>query len=99
MATNPKWRQPLGVWTQYFTDWITNPTAEKLLHCNIFFDIDAIRGETRFVDSLTASIVRMAPKHKLFLASMTRNALQRSPPLGFFQDFVMDEDRRHPVIE
>lgn len=95
MATNPKWRQPLAVWQRYFTDWITNPTAEKLLHCNIFFDIDAIRGETEFVDRLTASINQLAPKHKLFLASMTRNALQRSPPLGFFQDFVMEEDGQH----
>lgn len=95
MATNPTWRQPLSVWTRYFTDWMTNPTAEKLLHCNIFFDIDAIRGETRFVDRLTADIVRMAPNQRLFLASMTRNALQRSPPLGFFQDFVMEEDGQH----
>ncbi|MBC54257.1 MAG: cyclic nucleotide-binding protein [Gammaproteobacteria bacterium] len=95
MATNPKWRQPLAVWKRYFTDWVTNPTAEKLLHCNIFFDIDAVRGETRFVDSLTADILQMTPKHRLFLASMTRNALQRSPPLGFFQDFVMEEDGQH----
>lgn len=95
MATNAQWRQPLVVWKRYFTDWIANPTAEKLLHCNIFFDIDAIRGETRFVDALTANIFKMAPKHKLFLASMTRNALQRSPPLGFFQDFVMEEDGQH----
>ena len=95
MATNPKWRQPLAVWQRYFSDWITNPTAEKLLHCNIFFDIDAIRGEAGFVGRLTTSIVQMAPAHKLFLASMTRNALQRSPPLGFFQDFVMEEDGQH----
>lgn len=95
MATNPQWRQPLAVWIHYFTDWITHPTAEKLLHCNIFFDIDAVHGETRFVDVLTANILNTAPEHKLFLASMTRNALQRSPPLGFFQDFVMEEDGQH----
>ena len=31
MATNDKWRQPLRVWKDYFTDWIDNPRAEALL--------------------------------------------------------------------
>ena len=44
MATNPEWRQPLSKWREYFTDWIETPTPERLLHSNIFFDLDAIWG-------------------------------------------------------
>jgi CBS domain-containing protein len=92
MATNSRWRQPLGVWQQYFTDWIQKPRAETLLHSNIFFDLDAIYGVKQFAEVLNQLIAKQAPDSKLFLASMTRNALLRTPPLGFFQDFVMDED-------
>lgn len=92
MATNSRWRQPLGVWQQYFTDWIQKPSAETLLHSNIFFDLDAIYGVKQYAEVLNQLIAKQAPDSKLFLASMTRNALLRTPPLGFFQDFVMDED-------
>ena len=37
----------------------------------------------------------MAREHPRFLASMARNALQRTPPLGFFKDFVLEPDGRH----
>lgn len=94
MATNPRWRQPLQVWQGYFQDWLSNPTAEKLLHSNIFFDLDGVWGETSWAAQLNQQIAQSAPTSKAFLASMTRNALRRTPPLGFFQDFVMEEDGR-----
>ncbi len=95
MATNTKWRQPLRVWQQYFTDWIEKPTAERLLHSGIFFDLDAVWGQTQWAEQLKQLIAKKAPQHPHFLACMTRNALQRTPPLGFFKDFVMESDGRH----
>lgn len=95
MATNPRWRQPLHVWQGYFQDWLSKPTPEKLLHSNIFFDLDGVWGKTDWAKQLNQQIAQSAPGSKRFLASMTRNALQRTPPLGFFQDFVMEEDGRH----
>lgn len=94
MATNPQWRQPFRVWQHYFNDWLTQPTPEKLLQSNIFFDLDGVWGKTEWATQLNQQIVNTAPRSKLFLASMTRNALLRTPPLGFFQDFVMEEDGR-----
>ncbi|MEE2023070.1 DUF294 nucleotidyltransferase-like domain-containing protein [Alkalimonas mucilaginosa] len=94
MATNPRWRQPLHVWQQYFRDWITAPSAERLLHSSIFFDLAGVWGRLEWAEQLNRSIWQQAPKHPLFLASMVRNALQRTPPLGFFKDFVMEKDGR-----
>lgn len=94
MATNPQWRQPLKVWQHYFTDWIEQPSAERLLHANIFFDLDAVWGETRWAAELNQLIAAKARARPQFLACMTRNALQRKPPLGFFKDFVMENDGR-----
>lgn len=95
MATNPKWRQPLSVWKRYFSDWIDDPSPEKLLHASIFFDLDGVHGETRYAAELNKLIQRNAARQKRFLGSMARNALNRTPPLGFFKDFVMEKDGKH----
>ncbi len=95
MATNSKWRQPLRVWEQYFTDWIEKPTPEFLLNSSIFFDLEGVWGEVRWANMLNDLIRRKAQRNPRFLACMARNALQRTPPLGFFKDFVMETDGRH----
>lgn len=92
MATNPKWRQPLRVWQQYFSDWIDNPTPERLLHSSIFFDLDNVHGQQTLVVHLQDLIAERAPRSPFFLAAMARNASNRTPPLGFFRNFVMEKD-------
>jgi CBS domain-containing protein len=92
MATNPQWRQPLARWKQTFRHWIEQPTPERLLHSSIFFDLDAVCGESAFVVQLQDMIADMAPRSPLFLAAMARNASNRTPPLGFFRNFVMEKD-------
>ncbi|PYE34485.1 CBS domain-containing protein [Idiomarina fontislapidosi] len=95
MATNSQWRQPLNVWKKYFTDWIDNPSPERLLHSSIFFDLDGVWGEFSFAKQLNELIRVKAKDNKRFLGSMARNALGRTPPLGFFKDFVMEKDGKH----
>ncbi len=95
MATNPKWRQPLSVWKNYFEEWITRPDPERLLHSSIFFDLDAAYGEESYVEVLQDLIVTRASQNKRFLGALARNALGRTPPLGFFRTFVMEKDGKH----
>lgn len=95
MATNPKWRQPVRIWEQYFTTWINAPTASSLLDSNIFFDLDGVHGQLQYAETLRALIAKTAKGNSRFLASMARNALLRTPPLGFFKGFVVEPDGRH----
>ncbi|WP_108125580.1 DUF294 nucleotidyltransferase-like domain-containing protein [Saccharospirillum mangrovi] len=95
MATNPHWRQPLSVWKQYFTDWIDKPDPRALLNSSIFFDLDGVYGEVAFADSLKRLVADRARQRPLFLAALARNALNRTPPLGFFRTFVMEKDGKH----
>ncbi|MGB1949539.1 MAG: putative nucleotidyltransferase substrate binding domain-containing protein [Marinobacter sp.] len=95
MATNQKWRQPLKVWKTYFTNWIQEPSAEALLNSNIFFDLDGIYGENEFAEQLKTLVAEQASGSQRFLALLARNALNRTPPLGFFRTFVMEEDGKH----
>jgi CBS domain-containing protein len=95
MATNDDWRQPLASWKRYFSDWIAKPDAQRLLHSSIFFDLDAVHGEARFVEELQDLIATQAKASPRFLAALARNALGRTPPLGFFRTFVLEQDGRH----
>ena len=95
MATNPRWRQPLRVWEGYFEGWIAHPTPETLLASSIFFDIDGVYGQVAWAERLRRLVARQARQSPLFLASMARNALLRTPPLGFFKGFVVESDGRH----
>ncbi|RBO86356.1 DUF294 nucleotidyltransferase-like domain-containing protein [Marinomonas aquiplantarum] len=90
MASNPRWRQPISVWKQYFTDWIREPKAEALLRLSIFFDLRGIYGDKTLATKLNRHIRAEAKAHSGFLTFMARNANQRKPPLGFFRQFVLD---------
>ncbi|QFY89830.1 cyclic nucleotide-binding/CBS domain-containing protein [Magnetovirga frankeli] len=95
MASNPQWRQPLRVWEENFSQWIEQPTAEFLLHSSIFFDLEGVWGNLHWADMLNQLIRRKARQNRRFLAAMARNALHRTPPLGFFKGFVMETDGQH----
>lgn len=95
MATNERWRQPLRVWKRYFNEWMDEPSPERLLHSSIFFDLTSVHGEAAYVEQLQDLIAERAPQRPVFLAAMARNALGRTPPLGFFRTFVMEQDGKH----
>ncbi|WP_420233892.1 DUF294 nucleotidyltransferase-like domain-containing protein [Pseudomonas sp. ABY48] len=98
MATNAQWRQPLRVWCDYFTQWIEKPNATTLLNCCIFFDLDGVYGRLEMVDTLKALCAEKSKATPAFLTAMARNALNRTPPLGFFRTFVMETDGEQKQI-
>ncbi|NOH96877.1 DUF294 nucleotidyltransferase-like domain-containing protein [Vibrio sp. 99-70-13A1] len=95
MATNPTWRMTRTKWEECFSDWIDNPNPKALLNASIFFDLDGVFGRLKWAEQLNSFIIRRARKNNRFLACLARNALNRTPPLGFFKDFVMEKDGRH----
>ncbi|MCL1068542.1 DUF294 nucleotidyltransferase-like domain-containing protein [Shewanella olleyana] len=95
MATNPEYRKTQSQWEECFTDWIEHPNPQALLNCSIFFDLYGVYGRPKWAEQLNAFILRKAKKNNRFLACLARNALNRTPPLGFFKDFVMEKDGRH----
>lgn len=95
MASNPRWRQPLEVWQDYFRTWITVPEEKALMHANIFFDLRHVHGEVSFVDTLRDFIPALAKQNEIFLALMAKNALAFQPPLGFFRQFVLEKSGDH----
>ncbi|MFT6987367.1 MAG: CBS domain-containing protein [Psychromonas sp.] len=95
MATNPEYRKTRSQWEACFADWIDNPNPQALLNSSIFFDLSGVYGRIKWAEQLNAFILRRAKKNNRFLACLAQNARNRTPPLGFFRDFVMEKDGRH----
>ncbi len=91
MATNPKWRQPKAVWHKYFSNWVEKPEPTALLHSSIFFDLTTVCGDESLLNEVRARMLSKTTKNSVFIAYMSKNALQHKPPLGFFRDFVLAE--------
>jgi CBS domain-containing protein len=98
MASNAQWRQPLRVWRDYFQQWIDQPNPQTLLNSCIFFDLDGVHGERELVENLQDLLAQKASSNPAFLAALARNALNRTPPLGFFRTFVMESDGQQKNI-
>ncbi|MDQ7040236.1 MAG: DUF294 nucleotidyltransferase-like domain-containing protein [Rhodothermus sp.] len=90
MASNPRWRQPLGTWKHTFQRWIFSPDEKALLHACIFFDLRALYGAGELVAQLKADLQQALREGRGFLSFMMRNALRNRPPLSFFRRFVLD---------
>ena len=95
MATNPECRLTLAAWQERFAQWIDKPEPGALLNSSIFFDLDGVRGEMQLAETLQGFIAQKTRDNRRFLAALAHNTLNRTPPLGFFRDFVVEKDGRH----
>ncbi|TEW50683.1 DUF294 nucleotidyltransferase-like domain-containing protein [Psychromonas algicola] len=92
MAQNPQWQLSLKQWQQQFTSWVRTPNPKALLNATIFFDIRPISGDFHLFEQLQETILKTTKNNDIFIAAMTKNALQSTPPLGFFRSLVIERD-------
>ena len=85
MATNPRWRQPISVWREYFQHWIKSPGKEAQLLASVMFDLRPIGGDFTLFDGLQAETLKAASKNSIFTAHMATNALSHATPLGLLK--------------
>jgi len=91
MATTDRWRQPLQEWKRTFRGWIDEPHPKSLIHASIFFDLRHVYGNPSLTQRLQSYVLGRTSQNSIFLASLTVNALDHKPPLGFFRQFVLEE--------
>jgi CBS domain-containing protein len=95
MASNPQWCQTQQVWASYFDQWIRTPSPKALLMSSVFFDLRSIYGDMSLLENIRNNVLKLSQKSTLFLAHLTKNALNLRPPLGFIRDFVLIHDGEH----
>lgn len=91
MATNPKWRQPVAVWKQYFNKWIDEPEPMALMYASIFFDLRCVYGDQTLLDEVQKDILTKTQDNSIFLGHLKSNALKFQPPIGLFRNFVLEK--------
>jgi len=96
MAGNPECCLSYKEWQIKFNTWIQEPTPTSLLNATIFFDFRHLYGETALSDRLRSWLAEAAMGQKRFLHLLSENAKQRTPPLGFFRDFIVDDNKEYP---
>lgn len=92
MASNPLWCKSLTDWKKQFNHWINAPGDNGILMCSIFFDYDLVYGEESFVDKLTQNIFENSHKKEIFFAYLGADAIKSPPPLGFFKQFIVENN-------
>ncbi|MCB2077343.1 MAG: cyclic nucleotide-binding/CBS domain-containing protein [Novosphingobium sp.] len=92
MATNPAYRRTATAWEQHFRHWIRSPDPQAILESTIFFDMRCLAGEGSLVDGLRNAVFEEASKDRIFLSFVARAAAATRVPLGFFRNFLLQDD-------
>lgn len=95
MASNPMWCKSVTDWNKQYNAWINTPGEKGILMCSIFFDYDFIFGDEILVDEITENIHKNVLNNQLFFAYLGTDALKNPPPLGFFRQFLVENDGEH----
>ena len=95
MASNPRWCQPLGVWTEYFRGWMTSTSPANILDASIYFDLRPLAGATELAASLAGIVRAEAPQHRGFLATVARDVVSRPVPLTLFGNVRVQRQGPH----
>lgn len=95
MASNPKWCLSLSEWKNQFSNWIDQPTEQKIMLCSIFFDFDAVSGDEKLANELAEYLAEKLKGKQHFFAYLGADALKNPPPLSFFKQFLVETDGQH----
>jgi CBS domain-containing protein len=95
MATNPRWRQPVRVWREYFRGWIATPSNEAQMLASVMFDLRPIGGERSLFENLQAETLDLAARNSIFTAHMASNSLKHTPPLGLLRNIATIRSGEH----
>lgn len=92
MARNPSYCLSLSEWKGQFTDWVKTSGPDEILLCQIFFDFDISYGDVKLTNSISDHIFELLKEDKKFLNQLAIQALRNPSPLGFFRQFLVEQD-------
>ncbi len=95
MASNPRWRQPLQSWMNYFHEWMTGAELHGTEDALIFFDMRPVAGDFSLYQTLAAANRKGLKDAGMFKSVLACVSTTRKPPLGFFRNFVLERSGEH----
>ncbi|MBN2613128.1 MAG: cache domain-containing protein [Bacteroidales bacterium] len=98
MANNPKWCQPLGVWKEYFSDWIINAEPENILNISVFFDLRLVYGDNNLFKKLEDFVFDSLKGRTAFFYFLAQSVIGFKPPINVFGNIVTETSRKNVEI-
>ncbi len=95
MASNPEWRKTESEWVNIVDQCIDTPTPENLLIFGMFQDFRALHGDMELEERLRKGIIQKASTSALFMARLAKNVSRFTPPLGWFDRFILEKSGEH----
>lgn len=91
MAATPKWCQPISVWKDYYSKWVSSPEYSKLLSISVFLEVRSIYGNRDYVEQIQQHLHDCIQKSGRFIAALVRDAIETQPPLSIFNSLVLEK--------
>jgi CBS domain-containing protein len=95
MARNPRWRLSVAGWQAQFDRWFAAPDPASALEAAVCFDMRPVWGSADLFAAVREHALAGARKHPRFLRELARQALQNTPPLGFFRGLLLERGGPH----
>jgi signal-transduction protein with cAMP-binding, CBS, and nucleotidyltransferase domain/PAS domain-containing protein len=95
MASNPKWCQPLSVWKNYFSDWISKAEPENILDISVFFDLRNVYGNQDLFNNLEDHIFEQLHGKSAFFYFLAQSVAGFKPPVNVFGNLVTESTGKH----
>ncbi len=92
MARNPKYCLSLSEWKEQFSQWVTTSGNDEILLCQIFFDFDISYGNVNLTNEISDHVFDILKGNRNFLNRLAAQALRNPSPLGFFRQFLVEQD-------
>ena len=91
MAATPKWCQPLSRWKEYYRKWVSTPEYNKLLNISVFLEVRSLYGNAELATELQQHLHDCIEQSHRFIPSLVRDAVDTQPPLGIFNNLVLEK--------
>ena len=95
MANNPSWCLSLAGWRQAVEHWLREPDGPALLNASTLLDRRGVYGKLALGAQLAEWTNERVRGQRLFLALLSKAALDNPPPLSFFRSFVVERGGEH----
>ncbi|MDO6803758.1 DUF294 nucleotidyltransferase-like domain-containing protein [Wenyingzhuangia sp. 1_MG-2023] len=95
MASNAKWCLAKDEWKVLFEDWIYNPNEKSILLSSVFFDFNFVYGNKELTDEMSTMVYENTQNNTRFFMFLAKDALKNPSPIGFFRQFLVDQDGAH----
>jgi len=95
LATNGRWRKPLGGWKRMIDSWFDAPDWENVRYLLIQADLRCVAGDARLAGELKRYYLRRVAEAPSILEGMLKNTLHRKVSLGPFGQLIRERFGEH----